>query len=78
MCFGWFIASSSLFLARQKLFPELMRKSGSLYLLSFLPLIVMIFWLARMSLPRLKAWGGPAFEARKSNTLSAEIAENLH
>lgn len=49
MCFAWFIASSSLFLARQRLFPELMRKSGSLLLLSFLPLILMIFWLVRMS-----------------------------
>jgi len=55
MCFGWFIASSSLFLARQKLFPELMRKSGSLLLLSFLPLLVMIFWLVRMSFPTLRA-----------------------
>jgi len=51
MCFGWFIASSSLFLAREKLFPELMRKSGSLLLLSFLPLILMIFWLIKVSLP---------------------------
>jgi len=55
MCFGWFVASSSLFLARQKLFPELMRKSGSLLLLSFLPLLVMIFWLVRMSFPTLRA-----------------------
>jgi hypothetical protein len=55
MCFGWFIASSSLFLARQRLFPELMRKSGSLLLLSFLPLLVMIFWLVRMSFPTLRA-----------------------
>lgn len=52
MCFGWFIASSSLFLARQRLFPELMRKSGSLFLLSFFPLMVMIFWLVRMSFPK--------------------------
>jgi hypothetical protein len=55
MCFGWFVATSSLFLARQKLFPELMRKSGSLILLSFLPLLVMIFWLVRMSVPILRA-----------------------
>jgi len=55
MCFGWFVASSSLFLARQKLFPELMRKSGSLLLLSFLPLLVMLFWLVRMSFPTLRA-----------------------
>lgn len=60
MCFGWFIASSSLFLARQRLFPELMRKSGSLILLSVLPLLVMIFWLVRMSFPKtfkIKALG---------------------
>lgn len=55
MCFGWFIASSSLFLARQRLFPELMRKSGSLFLLSFFPLLVMIFWLVRMSFPSLRS-----------------------
>jgi hypothetical protein len=55
MCFGWFVATSSLFLARQKLFPELMRKSGSLILLSFLPLFVMIFWLVRISIPTLRA-----------------------
>lgn len=48
MCFALFIASSSLFLARQQLFPALMRKSGTLILLSFLPLIVMIFWLIRI------------------------------
>jgi hypothetical protein len=79
MCFGWFIASSSLFLARQKLFPVLMRKSGSLFLLSFLPLIVMIFWLVRMSFPRVRGWWGvPAFETRKPNTLTSEIAGNFH
>lgn len=74
MCFGWFAASSSLFLARQRLFPELMRKSGSLYLLSFLPLIVMIFWLARMSLPKIRMGGAPMFEIGKR---TAEIVENF-
>jgi uncharacterized membrane protein len=48
MCFAWFIASASLFLARQELFPKFMRKTGTLVLLSFLPLIVMIFWLVRV------------------------------
>ena len=47
MCFALFIASSSLFLARQRLFPSIMRKSGTLILLSFLPLMAMIFWLLR-------------------------------
>jgi hypothetical protein len=48
MCFGLFIAAGSVFLARQHLFPELIRRTGVLYLLSFLPLIVMIFWLIRI------------------------------
>jgi uncharacterized membrane protein len=50
MCFALFVASSSLFLARQQLFPAIMRKTGALVLLSFAPLIVMIFWLIRVRL----------------------------
>jgi hypothetical protein len=48
MCFGWFIASGSLFLARPHLFPVFMRKTGALVLLGILPLILMIFWLFRV------------------------------
>jgi hypothetical protein len=48
MCFALFIAASSIFLARQQLFPALLRKTGVLTLLSFLPLILMIFWLFRV------------------------------
>lgn len=48
MCFAWFVASGSIFLARPHLFPVFMRKTGMLYLLSFLPLILMIFWLIRV------------------------------
>jgi hypothetical protein len=48
MCFAWFIASASIFLARQQLFPVLMSKAGALYVLSFVPLAVMIFWLIRV------------------------------
>jgi hypothetical protein len=48
MCFALFIAASSIFLARQQIFPALMRKTGALVLLSFLPLILMIFWLVRV------------------------------
>jgi uncharacterized membrane protein len=48
MCFGWFIASGSLFLARPHLFPSFMRKSGALVLLGVLPLILMTFWLFRV------------------------------
>ncbi len=48
MCFAWFIASASIFLARAHIFPALMRKTGVLFLLSFLPLMLMIFWLVRV------------------------------
>jgi hypothetical protein len=48
MCFALFVAAASIFLARQQLFPALMRKTGMLLLLSFLPLILMIFWLIRV------------------------------
>jgi hypothetical protein len=48
MCFALFIAAASIFLARQQIFPALMRKTGVLLLLSFLPLLLMIFWLLRV------------------------------
>jgi len=48
MCFAWFIASASIFLARPHLFPAVMRKTGALYVLSFLPLALMVFWLIRV------------------------------
>jgi hypothetical protein len=48
MCFALFIASASIFLAREHLFPTIMRQTGALYLLSFLPLMLMVFWLIRV------------------------------
>jgi uncharacterized membrane protein len=48
MCFALFIAAASLFLARPHLFPAILRKTGALVLLGFLPLILMIFWLVRV------------------------------
>lgn len=48
MSYAWFIAAGSIFLARQHLFPAVLRKTGVLLLLSFLPLILMIFWLVRV------------------------------
>jgi hypothetical protein len=48
MCYAQFIAAASIFLARQELFPALLQKIGALYLLSFLPLLVMIVWLFRV------------------------------
>jgi uncharacterized membrane protein len=48
MCFAWFIASASIFLARPHLFPAIMRKTGALYFLTFLPLMMLVFWLVRV------------------------------
>jgi hypothetical protein len=48
MCFALFIAASSIFLARQHIFPALLRKTGTLVFLSFLPLLLMAFWLVRV------------------------------
>jgi hypothetical protein len=48
MCFAWFIASASIFLARPHLFPAVLRKTGALYFLSFLPLVLLVFWLVRV------------------------------
>jgi hypothetical protein len=50
MCFGLFIASGSIFLARPHLFPEFMRRTGMLVVLGVLPLLLMIFWLVRIRL----------------------------
>jgi len=48
MCFALFVASGSIFLARQRLFPVILRKTGVLLFLSFLPLVLLIFWLLRV------------------------------
>jgi hypothetical protein len=48
MCYAQFIAAASIFLARQHLFPALFRKTGVLFFLSFLPILVLIFWLIRV------------------------------
>ena len=50
MSFALFIASGSVFLARQQLFPVFLRKTGALILLSIAPLLVMMYWLIRMRL----------------------------
>jgi hypothetical protein len=56
MCFALFIAAASLFLVRAQLFPEILRRTHALVVLSFLPLVVMLFWLLRIRLT--KAFGG--------------------
>jgi hypothetical protein len=62
MCFAWFVASASLFLARPRIFPTLMRKTHTLLLLGILPLLLMVFWLVRVrfapGLPRSPVLAG--------------------
>jgi hypothetical protein len=55
MCFALFIASASIFLARPHLFPAVLRKTGVLLLMSFLPLILMVFWLIRIRIAKAHA-----------------------
>jgi hypothetical protein len=52
MCFALFIGAASIFLARQQIFPVFLRKTGVLFLLSFFPLILMIFWLVRIRITK--------------------------
>ncbi len=52
MCFALFIGTSSIFLARPHLFPAFMRTTGILYVLTFFPLVLMVFWLLRVRLSK--------------------------
>jgi hypothetical protein len=53
MCFGLFIATGSIFIARPHLFPVFMRKSGILILLGVAPLLLLIFWMVRVRFTNL-------------------------
>jgi uncharacterized membrane protein len=48
MCFALFVAAVSIFLARAQIFPVILQKMGALVFLSFLPLLLMIYWLVRV------------------------------
>lgn len=48
MCFALFVACASIFLARPQLFPAILSKMHVLFVLGILPLVLMIFWLARV------------------------------
>jgi uncharacterized membrane protein len=62
MCYALFTATASFFLGRQQIFPVLIRKTGVLLLLSFLPLLLMIFWLFRVRFTN--AYKGKSMPAR--------------
>ena len=49
MCFSLFIATGSFFLGQQQVFPHWLRKTNVLFLPAILPLLLMIFWLFRVS-----------------------------
>lgn len=48
MCFALFVAAVSIFLARAQLFPLILKKTRVLAFLSFLPLLLMLYWLVRV------------------------------
>jgi len=45
MCFGLFIATGSLFLGQQQVFPDSIRKTNLLFVPAILPLPLLIFWM---------------------------------
>jgi hypothetical protein len=77
MCFALFIASGSVFLARQHLFPVVLRKTGVLVFLSVLPLILMVFWLIRVRLrdPERKK---PVASGSHAHSFPAEAGSYAH
>jgi hypothetical protein len=58
MCFALWIAVGSLFLGLPQLFPEPLRNSGLLAIPPLLVLLVMLYWLLRVSLGRAR-WSAP-------------------
>lgn len=50
MCFGLFIATGSFFLGQQQVFPAAFRKQYLLFPLATMPLVLLIYWLGRVSL----------------------------
>lgn len=74
MCFALFIAAASIFLARQQLFPAIMRKTGTLLFLSVLPLLLLVFWLVRV---RFKNAYGETPSRQRSYKKSCDVPRAL-
>ena len=70
MCFALFIAASSIFLARAHVFPAFLQRSGVLYFLSFLPLLLMIFWFVRIR------WAKP-YKKKLANPLPGDSFHSI-
>ena len=78
MCFALFVASSSIFLARQHLFPAILQKTGVLIFLSVLPLGSLIFWFVRVRLTKafqrtMMARGGEVNSVQTSQAKFAPV-----
>lgn len=52
MCMALTIAAAAFFLGQARLFPETVRESNILVAAALLPLLVMVYWLIRMSISR--------------------------
>jgi hypothetical protein len=52
MCMALFIASASFFLGQQRVMPDWMRGSPWLFVPTFAPLVVMVFWLIRIRIKK--------------------------
>jgi uncharacterized membrane protein len=48
MCFGLFVASGSLFLGQQQVFPDWLRATPVLYIAALAPLPFLLFWMLRV------------------------------
>jgi hypothetical protein len=75
MCFAQFVAAASIFLARPHLFPALFQKIGLLFILSFLPLAVMIFWMIRVRVTNRGIMGTLSNWAKKPSGRSIATLE---
>ena len=67
MCFGLFIASASIFLARPQLFPALLSKTHILFVLGILPLVFMVFWLGHILLTKRIQENQPTIQNTRSS-----------
>lgn len=52
MCFGLFVASGSLFLGQQQIFPHWLRETPVLFIAALAPLPFLLFWMLRVRLSR--------------------------
>ena len=77
MCFGLFIASASVFLARPQIFPAFLRRTHVIFVLGIVPLPLMIFWLVRVRLTTAFKKKQPAPSLYPVRTPSRNAVEDL-